>query len=161
MAGGNWWIPITIILVVVFYFSLRDVRKTQYTAVFEDTNLAKEVGDVVDHSPHTVFVAYHYGLPLEYNGEIAGAPWPVRIDDPFYRRPDARELSVKERIENFGFAPDYFVITNFDLYNRKHQDLREYLESNCAIFAQTDQYLIYGSCLNLTIHENKFRYQVN
>jgi hypothetical protein len=146
MAGGNWWISITFILIIALYFSWKDVRNTLYTAVFEDPTLAKEIGDFVKHSPRTVFVAYHYGLPLEYYGEIAGAPWPVRIDDPFYRRPDEKELTVQERLDGLGFTPEYFIITNFDLYYRKHQDLKEYLESYCQVVAQTELYLIYRSC---------------
>ena len=108
--------------------------------------LAREIGEAVNHNPRTVFVAYHYGLPLEYYGEFSGAPWPVSIDAPFYRRPDARELSVQERLDGLGFAPDYFVITNFDLYNRKHQDLQAYLKNNCYMLKETHAYMIYAHC---------------
>jgi 4-amino-4-deoxy-L-arabinose transferase-like glycosyltransferase len=146
LAGGNWWMPVMASLLVILYFSWRDVRGSLYTAVFEEPGLAREVGEAVGHSRRVVFVAYHYGLPLVYYGEIAGAPWPVSIDDPFYRRPDAQVLSVQERLDGLGFIPEYFLITNFDLFNGLHQDLREYLEGNCTVFAQTEQYLIYGSC---------------
>lgn len=141
-----WWVPVSAVLLFAVYFSARAARNTLYTAVFEDPNLARDIGEVVDHSPRTVFVAYHYGLPLEYYGEFAGAPWPVSIDDPFYRRPDARELTVQERLAGLGFVPEHFVITNFSLYNRMHQDLQEYLTSNCSLFKQTDAYLIYSNC---------------
>lgn len=87
-----------------------------------------------------------YGLPLAYYGEFGGAPWPVSIEDAFYRRPGEQELSVKERIEGFGFIPEYYIITNFDLYNRKHQDLKAYLERDCLLLAQKDQYLVFSSC---------------
>jgi hypothetical protein len=112
----------------------------------EDPVVAKEIGKLVQHSPHTVYVARYYGVPLEYYGEFGGAPWPVRIEDAFYRRPGERELSVKERIDGLGFSPAYYIITNFDLYNRKHQDLKAYLEDSCVLFAQAEQYLIYSSC---------------
>jgi hypothetical protein len=146
LAGGLWWAPVMVSLIIVLYFSYRDVRDTLYDVYFEDPNLAWEIGEVVGHSPRTVFVAYHYGLPLEYYGEFAGAHWPIRIDDPFYRRPDARELTVQERLAGLGFVPEYFVITDFNLYNRKHQDLQAYLTSNCSLFKQTEAYLIYANC---------------
>jgi hypothetical protein len=141
-----WWTPVLAGLIIAIYFSARDVRNTLYTTTFEDPRLASEIGDIVDHSSRTVYVAYHYGLPLEYYGQISGMPWPVSIDDPFYRRPDERELSIQERMDALGFIPEYFIITHFDLFNRKHQDLKAYLETKCAIYAQTDRYLIYGGC---------------
>jgi len=88
------------------------------------------------------------GLPLEYYGEFSGIPWPVSIDDPFYRHPGERALSVQERIDSLGFTPDYFVITQFDHLYRKHRDLKTYLEASCIPLVQTDQYLVYGSCTN-------------
>lgn len=154
VVGGNWWAPVLAVLLLAVYFSSRDVRKTLYTATFDDPKLASEIGEVVDHSPRSVFIAYHYGLPLEYYGQISGVPWPVSIDDPFYRRPDERELSVQERMDGLGFVPEYFIITHFELFNRKHQDLKVYLQKNCTTLAQTDRYLIYGSCQSLTSSEN-------
>ena len=151
LAGRNWLISITVCLVAVLYFSWRDVKNTFYTAIFENPSLAWEVGENVKHSPHTVFVAYHYGLPLEYYGQLSGLPWPVSIDDPFYRRPDAQELSVQERLDGLGFTPEYFVITNFELYHRKHQDLNAYLENYCSPIAETNQYLIYANCTTMMV----------
>jgi hypothetical protein len=118
----------------------------------EDPKLAWQIGESIAHSPNTVFVSRYYGLPLEYYGEFGGVPWPVRIEDPFYRRPDARELSVQERIDELGFKPDYFVITHFDLYQRKHQDLETYLERACSTRLETTDYLIYSHCQTLSKH---------
>jgi len=144
--GQRWWMPVLAVLLFATYFSWSEVRSTLYTAVFEDPTLAREIGEVINHNHHTVYVAYHYGLPLEYYGEFAGAPWPVSIDHPFYRHPGAQELSVQERMDALDFIPEYFVITNFDLYNRAHQDLQAYLEKNCSIFKETEAYLIYANC---------------
>jgi hypothetical protein len=144
--GKNWWALAIAIFLFVIYFSHREVRDSLYTQVFEDPNIAAEIGEIIDHNPQTVFVAYHYGVPLVYYGEFSGAPWPVRIDDPFYRPPSEKERSVQERLDSLSFEPEYFVITNFDRYYRKHQDLRAHLEENCLIYAQQDQYLIYNSC---------------
>ena len=38
------------------------------------------------------------------------------------------------------------MITHFDLFERKHQDLKSYLNASCTLIAEEDQYLIYGSC---------------
>lgn len=146
LIGRSWWMPVTAVLLLALYFSYNDVRSMLYTTVFEDPALAWKIGEAIDHNPHTVFVAYHYGLPLEYYGEFSGLPWPVSIDDPFYRRPDARELSVQERLDALGFVPEYFVITNFDLFTRKHQDLQAYLEANCSTIVKEEAYWIYSSC---------------
>jgi hypothetical protein len=99
-------------------------------------------------------VSFYYGLPLEYYGEFGGAPWPVRIEDEFYRRPGEMELSVQERIAGLGFEPEYFVITHFDLFHRHHQDLQAYLGENCEVLAQTENYLIYNSCRHLDFEAN-------
>jgi hypothetical protein len=154
MSSKNWWAPVLAGFLLAVYFSSIDVRDTLYSTTFEEPKLAYEIGEHVDHSSKAVFVAYHYGLPLEYYGQISGTPWPVSIDDPFYRRPDEKELTVRTRLNGLGFTPEYFIITHFDLFKRKHQDLKAYLEANCVIDTQTDQYLIYGSCQTLSINEN-------
>ncbi len=145
-SGRLWWLPISAMLLLSFYFGFREVRNSLYQTRMEDPTIAWEIGEAIQHSPKTVYIAYYYGLPLEYYGEFAGAPWPVRIEDPFYRRPDARELSVEERLAGLGFVPEYFVITNFDLYYRKHQDLQAYLTNNCSTLKATEAYLIYANC---------------
>jgi hypothetical protein len=141
-----WWMPLCAVLFISLYTSYRQVRDVLYQTRMESPVVAEEIGEIVHHSPHTVFVSSYYGLALEYYGEFGGAPWPVRIEDSFYRRPGERELSVIERLNGFGFLPDYFVITNFDLYNRKHQDLKQYLEHDCSLLTDTEQYLIYSKC---------------
>ncbi len=146
LPGKTWYIPVSIVLLIASYFSYRQVHDSLYQSHMEDPAVAREIGEIVHHSPHIVFVSNYYGLPLEYYGEFGGAPWPVRIEDAFYRRPGAQELSVKERIDGLGFTPEYFVITHFYLYETKHQDLKTYLESSCALLAQKEQYLIYTSC---------------
>ena len=144
--GRVWLVPALAVVLIALYFGYRQVQDSMYQYNIEDPTVAREIGEIVHHSPHTVYVARYYGLPLEYYGEFGGAPWPVRIEDAFYRRPGEQELSVKERIDSFGFTPDYYVITNFDLYNRKHQDLKAYLEQSCTLLADQERYFIYSSC---------------
>jgi hypothetical protein len=145
-AGKAWWMPIIVVTMFAFIVGYREVRNGLYLVHAEDPAVGMEIGEIINHSPYTVFVSYYYGLPLEYYGEFGGVPWPVRIEDEFYRRPGESSLSVQERIYGLGFVPEYFVITNFDLYYRKHQDLKQYLETNCMLHAQSNDYLIYTSC---------------
>jgi hypothetical protein len=64
-----------------------------------------------------------------------------------YRESGERELSVNERLNNLGFEPEYFVITDFNEFDNRHADLKAFLQENCALLAESDQYLIYdGHC---------------
>ena len=149
-AEKYWRIPLIGALLLVLFVGYREVRGSLYQTRMEDPSAAWEIGELVQHSPHTVYVAYYYGVPLEYHGQFGGAPWPVATEDEFYRRKDERPLSVQERIQGIGFVPEYFVVTNFSLFNTKHQDLKEYLEHHCSQLAKTEQYLVYTSCESLS-----------
>jgi hypothetical protein len=150
-SGKFWPVPVILSLSIGLYFAYRTERDSLYQVRVEpDPRTAWKIGEIIGHSPHTVFVSRHYGLPLEYYGEFGGAPWPVRIEDPFYRQPGAHEQSVQERIDELGFPPEYFVITYFDFFKRYHQDLETYLESACSERLETIDYLIYGDCKALS-----------
>jgi hypothetical protein len=144
--GKFWWMPVVVAFLFAAYVGYSEVRNGLYRTHLENPAVAREIGKIIQHSSRTVYVAFYYGIPLEYYGEFAGAPWPVAIEDEFYRRQGERELSVQERIDGLGFVPQYYVITHFDLYSRKHQDLQAYLENNCAVLKETDAYLIYANC---------------
>jgi hypothetical protein len=147
-AERYWWILIAGVALFTVFVVHQEVLRTLHHERFEGIKVANEIGEAVHHSPHVVYVSYYYGVPLEYYGEFGGAPWPVRIEDEFYRRPGEKDLSVSERIDSFGFIPEYYVITNFDLYERKHSDLKEYLQKDCSLLAEQEHYLIFGSCRN-------------
>jgi 4-amino-4-deoxy-L-arabinose transferase-like glycosyltransferase len=114
-SGKVWPVPVILSLAISLYFAYRSERDSLYQVRMEpDPRTAWKIGEIIGHSPHTVFVSRHYGLPLEYYGEFGGTPWPVRIEDPFYRQPGEHERSVQERMDELGFKPEYFVITYFD-----------------------------------------------
>jgi hypothetical protein len=144
----QWAISAIVILFLVMFFNIRDVRAGLHAPVFESKETAQEIGKFVHHSSRVVLVARHYGQSLEYFGELSGAPWPKAIEYWLYRRPGERELSIEERLEALGFVPEYFVITDFDSFDRRHPDLKEFLSEHCALVAQSEQYLIYdGTCV--------------
>jgi hypothetical protein len=144
--GKLWWVPIFVALLSIPYVVYREVRSSLYQVHMEDPAAAREIGVLIHHSSRAVYVANYYGVPLEYYGEFGGAPWPVRVEDEFYRQPGAQELTVRQRIDALGFTPEYFVITNFPLFFRIHQDLQAYLAKNCSLYVHQDAYWIYRSC---------------
>lgn len=144
--NGYAWVVIGLVLLLGLDFSYKEVRKSLYGPVFEPPNVAREIGEIIKHSPHVVTDAYEYGLPLAYYGEFSGTWWPESIEEPIYRHPNSKQLSVQGRIDSFGFQPEYFVITNFGRFARYHQDLKTYLEENCTVLARTDDYLVYAHC---------------
>jgi hypothetical protein len=144
----QWMTAVTATLLLVMFFDIRDVRAGLHAPVFESQATAQEIGEIVHHSSRVVLVARHYGQSLEYFGELSGAPWPKAIEYWLYRRAGERELSIAERVANLDFVPEYFVITDFDGFDRRHPDLKEFLHEHCAVVAQSEHYLIYdGTCV--------------
>ncbi len=141
-----WWIPVSGAVFLVTVSCMLEVRSHLGRQVFESTETAQEIGEIVGHSTRVVHVAYEYGVPLEYLGEFTGVFWPRRSPYALYRRPDEKDLTIGERLNGLGFTPDYFVITSFDEFNRHHADLREFLASNCSLVAESERYLIYNAC---------------
>ena len=140
------WIPITGALLLVFLFNALEVRKGLTRPSYESIDVLREVGTIVNHSTRTLYVARYYGRPLEYYGELSGLPWPQRITQGLYRRPGERERTIEERFAALGFSPEYFIITDFNQFDRYHPDMKEYLSNHCPVVAQSKQYLIYGAC---------------
>jgi 4-amino-4-deoxy-L-arabinose transferase-like glycosyltransferase len=149
-----WWLPAVGALALVMFSDLREVRGHLGKQVFESAEVAKEIGSFVRHSSRIVFLARYYGLPLQYNGELIGHYWPRSISYWLYRRPDQQNRSVENRLQALGFTPEYFVITDFNEYNKHHTDLKEYLTQSCSVLAETPQYLIYYSCKSTRAHDD-------
>jgi 4-amino-4-deoxy-L-arabinose transferase-like glycosyltransferase len=142
-----WWVPAVGAILIIVITGYWQVKGSLNAWDFENPKTAQEIGEIVNHSDKTVFVAYHYGLPLEYYGELFGKYWARSINYWLVRYPLDRERSVQERLTNLGFVPDYFIITDFQEYSVHHKDLQNYLVRNCSLLAKTDQYLIYNACL--------------
>lgn len=107
----------------------------------EEVRISQEIGRHVGHSTKTIFLAYEYGCPLRYHGELAGVAWPHSHE--FTMRVVAR-MSPEERfnILSLRHSPEYFIIT--DLHDLKKQEgLREFLTRRFPILVQTDDYLVF------------------
>jgi 4-amino-4-deoxy-L-arabinose transferase-like glycosyltransferase len=140
------WVPITGALVLMFVFTAYEVHKGLAYPNFESITVLREVGGIVQHSTRTVYVARFYGRPLEYYGELSGLPWPQRITQGLYGRAGERERTIEQRFAALGFSPEYFIITDFNQFDRYHPDMKEYLSNHCRVVAQSKQYVIYGAC---------------
>jgi hypothetical protein len=146
-ALGRWGgLPVLAASVLLALITLSQLRGQLGGFDFENPATAEEIGRLVNHSDATVFLARHYGLPLEYYGELSGAYWPRSVTYWLYRRPSDHALTVRQRLGSLGFSPTYFIITDFAEYQTNHADLRAYLERDCELLADTKQYLIYRHC---------------
>ena len=122
--------------------SVRGVRRHLTRAQFESPDLCWEVGELVQHSTRTVYVARHYGRPLEYLGELSGVPWPKGSVEG--------ELgigqTVQQRLDLLTFEPEFFIVTDVRRLELFHQDLQAWLEEHCAVVVNSAEYSIYSRC---------------
>jgi hypothetical protein len=144
----RWWLPVLAALLLWITLMVRDTHLLfRYQAPVEDVPVAAEIGKLVGHSSETVSVAYYYGRPLMYLGELSGTHWPRAItEDRTLLEGEARYLTVQERLDALSFSPAYFIITNFAEFTSHHEDLRDYLRENCSLKAGSNQYQIYHAC---------------
>jgi hypothetical protein len=142
------WLPIAAGLILIMAVNLNEIRsRLKVTPTLESRELSQKIGELVGHSTETVYIAYNYGTPLEYYGEISGAFWPNPISDKDQTLGITHERSVEERLDALDFNPEFYVVTNFRLFNADHSDLKDYFEKYCSPFAINDEYLIYNNCI--------------
>jgi 4-amino-4-deoxy-L-arabinose transferase-like glycosyltransferase len=133
---------------LLFLLNFREINNSiRSTADIERKEVAEEIGGIVHHSARTVYIASYYGRPLEYYAELTGTYWPRSISDIDSVLGRNQASSVEERLEKLWFIPEYFVITAMREYHTYHNDLKEYLENNCRLVRESDEFIIYGSCV--------------
>jgi hypothetical protein len=137
-------VPVIGAVMLITLFNVRDIRRSLATPrKLESEEIGQEIGRIVGHSSRVVYVAPGYGTPLEYYAELSGEYWPRRTSDRHRALGHEREQSVEQRLAALDFAPEYFVITDFDEFNRHHTDLKEFLADNYPLLAESDNYLVY------------------
>jgi 4-amino-4-deoxy-L-arabinose transferase-like glycosyltransferase len=102
----------------------------------------QEIGELVNHSTRTIFLASDYGVPLEYHGLLSGAAWPIASDLQWEQLAGVPVLGAAERF-NAWFAkdsPEYFIVEDFREFERQ-PDLRQFL-SQFPVVSQNSDYLI-------------------
>jgi len=134
-------------MLLLFYINYRAINHTITTSPgVESKEVAAEIGGLVQHSSRVVYIASYYGWPLEYYGEMTGTYWRRSISDLDSAFGFDRRASVEERLERLWFTPEYFVITDMQEYRTHHGDLRDYLEENCRLLKEKEEFIIYSSC---------------
>jgi hypothetical protein len=143
-----WFLPVSGALALVALSALLDIRGVfRSQPIIESVEVAERIGDIVNHSNKTVYIASYYGRPLEYYGELSGAYWPRTVSDTDRSLGHLnRERTVDYRIADLGFVPEYYVITSFEEFEAYHADLGEYLIDNCSLVAQNADFEIYSDC---------------
>jgi hypothetical protein len=141
------WLSAILFILLAAFLSINKMRSRLGDAQFESIATAREIGDLVNHSNRVVYLARAYGTPLEYYGELTGTFFPRAVssrDRALGKKGET--LSVEQRLDALGFNLEYFVITNFNEFERHHGDLREYLADNCSELASSERYIIYEQC---------------
>ncbi len=119
----------------------------------KEVRIAKEIGEIVNHSSKTVFLTPDYGRSLAYHGELSGFSWLISGSLKEWklkgiRAPNKEELfnprylTIKTRGKYIKYSPEYFLITDFDEFG-KQPDLKDFLHTNFPIMAKSDDYLIF------------------
>jgi hypothetical protein len=146
-ALNNQWYWSLFPITAIFFLLLMNFRETNDSfrshPVIERKDVAEEIGEIVNHSQATVYIASYYGRPLEYYGELTGTYWPRSISDLDSALGINQVLTVEDRFKKLEFDPEYFIITDFSEYNRHHPDLKEYLSQNFPVKAHSEHFLIY------------------
>jgi 4-amino-4-deoxy-L-arabinose transferase-like glycosyltransferase len=101
--------------------------------------IAQEVGDLVDHSTNTIFLASQSGKLLQYYGEISGSNWSDSINLALSNsQRDTQDIDKWLQ----AHKSDYFIITDRNDYQYQPA-LRQYLTEKYPLLIQTDEYLIF------------------
>jgi 4-amino-4-deoxy-L-arabinose transferase-like glycosyltransferase len=107
-------------------------------------HLEEQIGVLVKHSTHTLFLAPYYGYPLQYNGGLAGEAWPTVGDMKAEQVLGQPTLTAEERFEQVyqPSSPDYFIIIDMDEYSAQI-DLQTLLTARFPVFYQSEKLIIF------------------
>ncbi|UCC29618.1 MAG: glycosyltransferase family 39 protein [Phycisphaerales bacterium] len=118
--------------------------------------MVEEIGEIVHHSPHTIFLSKGYGRPLQYHGELSGVNWPSRGDMlKKYRfrgrRVPAAEQRFAKMIQQTSF--EYFIITSL-MELQVQKDLKWFLTKNFPVHHKTERYLVFDLTRRLSVGDS-------
>lgn len=140
-----WWRSTIVIFAVLVaaYIPIQDARWSTNRNQSHLIQVNREIGELVQHSTHTIIMGIDYGTPLRYYGEFFGVFW-LGAPNPFLSRvreePSQNVEDLKELISQTD--AEYFIVTNFDAF-RSETEVREYLYSHYPVFAETPYYIIF------------------
>jgi 4-amino-4-deoxy-L-arabinose transferase-like glycosyltransferase len=107
-------------------------------------HIAEQIGQIVNHSARTLFLAPYYGAPLEYYGELAGNPWPTIGDSYSEQLVSGQLLTAEERLDQFfqDSSPEYFIVTDIAEYQAQ-TELQKLLSTHFSVIAQSEEFIIF------------------
>lgn len=140
-----WRLALWLVLLLALGLTLNSAR-TQLAgnAFMSKIMLAEEIGEQVQHSTSTVYLASDYGLSLEYHGELSGEPWPLVSDLEWERLAGVSVMDAEQRFTDL-FAidsPDYFIILDLGEFDQQI-DLKEFLTRNYPVISDSAHYIIF------------------
>lgn len=153
-----WGIRATVTTVLLIVLAMDGMKQVAVRRHWMESHMdfkrvvevAKEIGQRVDHSMKCIFLDREYGSTLKYHGWLAGEIWYNAEDFSLRRRfygefeDNVEEIYMKEYAIH---QPQFFLVTDFKEFE-KQKDLREFLISNFPIVASTPYYLIFDtSCV--------------
>lgn len=141
----HWRVIITAFFIIGIIFSMSATYpKLKNPSSESIVSICKTVGEIVNHSQHTIFLTWVYGNPLEYHGEVAGKWWPAHDDFLLEKYRGLSDHTAEERFNQdyLKNSPEYFIITDGDEF-RMQSDLQAFLKKNFAVLAKTNDYLIF------------------
>jgi 4-amino-4-deoxy-L-arabinose transferase-like glycosyltransferase len=122
---------------------LNSLAETENTS--SQARLDEQIGVLVKHSTHTLFLAPYYGYPLQYYGRLAGEAWPTVGDINAEQVLGQPTLTAVERFEQIyqPTSPDYFIITDMDEYSVQI-DLQALLTARFPVLHQSENLIIFN-----------------
>jgi len=110
----------------------------------------RQIGEIVDHSPRTVFSAADYGYPLLYHGRLDGEYWPTPEMMAWWRsrgRSESHLGGATTRRELFDdwyseVSPEYFIVIRSEGW-RSDRGLRRLLTRHFPKVARDRYYLVF------------------
>ncbi|MCP4371355.1 MAG: hypothetical protein GY797_25045 [Deltaproteobacteria bacterium] len=141
--GLLWRVVVLEIFLLAMILSVYQIRLKFIDLDSKAIETAREIGELVDHSPSALYLDPYYGKTLQYYGEISGRWWP----DSFQLRANSLSgkpiMQAEERFEvlSSNQSPEYFIVTHLRGLEQQ-QDLKQFL-SQFPIVAQNRDYIIY------------------
>jgi hypothetical protein len=139
-----WRLAVLGVLLFASLLYMREVRWRLRGPNTRQVAIAQEIGAITHHSTKTVFLAWAYGKPLEYHGEVSGEYWPggeFRLE----KLEGKRILTAKERMDSLmtRFSPEYFIVTDREEFDAQ-PDLQQCLAGAFSVVEQNRDYLIFA-----------------
>lgn len=104
---------------------------------------AEEIGEIVNHSDKTIFLAHGYGYPLRYHGFLAGRYWPDVIELQARILRGGTPLSVEELFnQSYSSGAEYFIVEHMPFWWQQ-PDLQSFLTNRFTLLAENQDYLIF------------------